>query len=212
MKKQIIAITAAAIALFTVITATAQNVNTDAPVPVAEKSALATAGEWVSTFFRDNTNFWDYQTARVSAMPIYSKGHAADVTTGDQDTFGVALSLAFPLDEKGQVSIGLFGAYFDSRFFMGSINTTLGKTVNVPVLNRPLFLWAEAGPAINLNHPDRLLAQAFTGGTLKFDLVKATPTRNPWTLLVGGGIGTVTDWEGNIFVGTLGLNHSFKGL
>lgn len=171
----------------------------------------ATVGNWLSDFFKDNTNFWEFKTARVSLTPLYSKGHA-DGVAGDKDTFGVALGVAFPIDEKGQVSVGLFAAYFDSHFFMGSVNTTLGKTVNIPIINQPLFLWVEAGPAFNLNHPDHLLAQAFTGGTLKFDIVKATAKANPWTLLVGGGVGKVTEWQGNIFIGTIGLNHSFKGL
>lgn len=171
----------------------------------------ATVGNWLSGFFKDNTNFWGQQTARISLNPLYSKGHAEDVTGGGKDTFGVALSLSFPIDDKGQVSVGLMAAYFDTSFFMGSVNTTFGKTVNIPVLNVPLFLWAEAGPAFNANQPDHLLAQAFTGGTIKIDIIKATEKSNPWTLGIGGGIGKVTGWEGDIYLGTIGLNHSFKG-
>lgn len=213
MKKYLIAITAGALLLFTVITATAQP-DTFPPASATPTAPpiTATVGNLLSNFFKDNTNFWEYQTARISLNPLYSKGHAESVTTGDKDTFGVALSLSFPLDDKGQVSVGLMAAYFDSHFFMGSVNTTFGKTVNIPVLNIPLFLWAEAGPAFNANRPDRLLAQAFTGGTIKWDIIPATAKSNPWTLGIGGGIGKVTEWDGNILLGTLGLNHSFKKL
>lgn len=188
------------------------------PLPEASTASpttpplTATVGNWLSDFFKDNTNFWEFQTARVSVMPLYSHGHADAVTSAGKDTFGAAVALAFPIDDKGQVSVGLLAAYFDTHFFLGSVNTTLGKTVNIPVLNIPLYMWVEFGPAFNANHPDQLLAQGFTGGTFKFDIVKATTKSNPWTLTLGAGIGKVTDWDGDIFLGTVGVAHSFKGL
>jgi len=80
------------------------------------------------------------------------------------------------------------------------LNEESGKTINIPGINQQVFLFAEAGPAVNLNNPDRLLAQAFTGAVWKHGIGKG------FTLYIEGGIGKVTDWSSP--VATFGVKVS----
>lgn len=183
--------------------------NTTEVLTMLPPSTLTTLGKDFLGWFKDNTNFWGQQTAIIGANALYSNGRVSDSTSSKKNTFGAALDVRFPLDANGQISIGFFAAYFNSSFYDGSISTTLGKTINVPLINQPIYLFVEGGPALNLANPNAVLAQTFTGVVWKHDIIKGTADKAPWTLFVNAAVGKVTGWDGGIFLGGIEVGHKF---
>lgn len=175
----------------------------------AQTNTLLKLGKDVVSFFKDTTNFWGQQTAIVGVSGLYSFGREKDSTAPKKNTFGAALDIRFPLDDKGQVSVGFFAAYFNKHVYDGSLSTTLGTTWTIPLINQPVYTFVEGGPTLNFSHPDTIGAQTFTGAVWKHDFVKATSTKAPWTLFLNGAGGKLTDFEG--WVGLFGaeVGHKF---
>jgi hypothetical protein len=172
-------------------------------VTVLPPSTIKTIATDGLAWFKDQTNFWGQKTILVGVNALYSKGHLDGSGQANKNTWGAVMSLAYPLDDKGQITLGFFGAYFNGDVFDGSIATTLGKTINIPYINQQVFLFAEAGPAVNLNNPDRLLAQGFVGAVWK------RPIGKGFTLYVDAGYGKVTDWTGNVLTGGIKIGKAF---
>src|SRR5260221_11593879 len=112
-----IAMLALAAVVLTAGYSTAQTNLTETPNQLPKLAPSTAAWSFAKSFFLDNTNFWDQQTVIVGADVAYSSGH--DVldtsTTTKKSTFGGVVTVGFPLDENGQVSIGLWAAYFNSK-------------------------------------------------------------------------------------------------
>lgn len=101
-----------------------------------------------------------------------------------------------PIGTNGQVSLGLATAYIDHSFYSASLNLRYQKTVTIPYWQKPLALWAETGPGLNL-HTASPIVQSFAGGTLGFDVYKGF-----WVYLSGFG-GNMSDRHGAAVGGTV---------
>lgn len=200
----------ALIAIGLTLPALAQTDTNAQPAPAATQgNPLIHIGTDLYTFIKDNTNFWDQHTLMAGVSGLYSHGHSEGTTDKDHDVFGGVVDVRFPLDANGQVSVGFMAAYFNKDLYDGSISTTLGTTWNIPLINLPVFTFFEGGPTLNFSHPDKLGAQAFTGGVTKFNLTKATTTSAPWILYVNAAAGKVSDWHGGILLFGPEIGHKF---
>lgn len=170
------------------------------------KTGFAGALDTFKDWLKDNTNFWGQQTAIVDVSGLYSHGKESGSSGDAKNTYGAALDLRFPLDDQGQVTIGIWAAYFNESFFAGSLTSTLGKTVHIPVINTDLFLFAGGGPGANLAQPDALIGVAYTGAVWKHNL---TGGDKPLTLFVSGAVAKVTSWDGNVALLTVGIGKKF---
>ena len=91
----------------------------------------------------------------------------------------------------------VFGAGAGIYYFAGNIgyadlSARLGDTFTIPFIHVPLYAYAEAGPAFNLNSPTTILAQTFTGACLKIPLTQSS------TITLGAAVGSITGYAGNI--------------
>jgi hypothetical protein len=76
-------------------------------------------------------------------------------------------------------------------FYDATLNIQLGRQVTIPVINIPAFLYIEAGPAVNLRHPNTILEQSIAGAKIFFDKGKIS---------VGAGIGQNSEWTEPFYV------------
>jgi hypothetical protein len=191
--------------------------QTPSPAPSGEgKAVLGSTNafnflSWATTFFTDNTNFFGQRTLIAGVAPLYSRGHDVNKGTADSDNFGGVLSLEFPLDPNGQVSIGMWAAYFNSEASYGSINATLGKTLMIPewlpwLGGQQLYLSDEFGPGYRWDMTGKPFFQNFTLVTYKHDLKLGLP--NPVTFYLVGGHGNADAWRGDIWL--LGPQLSYR--
>lgn len=101
----------------------------------------------------------------------------------------------------------VFGAgvgvyYFDGNAGFANLSARLGDTFTVPFVRIPLYAYAEAGPAFNLNSPTTILAQTFTGACFKIPLTLKS------TVTFGGAVGSITGYAGNILA--FGGSYTFS--
>ena len=204
----------AALIVATSVAAAAQT-NDTSSTSISTNSQFSVAKDIFVDWFKDNTNFFGEKSAMVGVGGLYSYGKPSNSGRNKDSTYGAVTTVMFPVDDKGQISVGLYAAYFDSQYFAGSLATTLGKTVTIPGLNEKIFLWVEGGPAVNLNNPDNLLVQGFTGATWKHDIISAklnadgSVKTGPYTLYLTGGYGSCSGWDGSVQTVGVSISHRF---
>lgn len=90
-------------------------------------------------------------------------------------------------------------------FYDTSFSVELGKTVTVPIIKLPAYLYVETGPAFNLAHPTTVLEQSIAGAKLTQDLGKG------WRLSEGLGVGHNSEWANSpLYILHIGLTKFFK--
>jgi hypothetical protein len=83
-------------------------------------------------------------------------------------------------------------AYLDGNFYDATINARLGDQITIPFINVPLYAYVESGGGYNLGKME-IMSQAFTGALFKI------PITSNSTLTLGGAIGSISDYSGNIY-------------
>lgn len=149
-----------------------------------------------------NTDLWTTGTSLLKdEAAFFGTNRVVTVDVGgfysDHKVGGlVNVHTPLPIGTNGQVSVGLASAYIDHSFYSASINLRYQKTVTIPWLNKPLALWAETGPGMNL-HSASPIVQSFAGGTLGFDVYKG------FWIYVSGFAGDISDRHGVAVGGTV---------
>ncbi|HEX3855947.1 MAG TPA: hypothetical protein VHY30_01480, partial [Verrucomicrobiae bacterium] len=92
-------------------------------------------------------------------------------------------------------------AYLDHNFYDATLNARVGDEFNLPFIHIPLYAYIESGGGYNLSKSE-VIAQAFSGATLKIPI-----TQNQ-TLTIGGAVGTISDYSGNIYAAA--ISYTFK--
>lgn len=182
---------------------------TDTPV-TNKLSSLKAAEQFAVSFFKDNTNFFGQKTVIIGIDGAYGRGHSTDDQTAkDHNEFGAVLTVGFPIDDQGQVQIGLWGAYFDRQIVYGSFQTTLGTTFTVPswvplVHGEQAFIFNEGGPGYRFGQGQgSLFAQDFVGAVWKHQF------GGGWVLFVNGAYGKVSILTGQEYLFGLKVGKSF---
>ena len=91
-------------------------------------------------------------------------------------------------------------AYLDGNFYDATLNARLGDTFTLPFIKVPLYAYVESGGGYNLSKME-IISQAFTGALFKI------PITTSQTLTLGGAVGTISDYAGNIYA--LGASYTF---
>lgn len=180
---------------------------------VSARTMAASEGETflqkAKEFWVDNEPFFGTNALRVGVGALYSHGKKEYVNGPKTDTWGGYINAGYNLDEKGQVNIGLLGAFFDGDFYTATFKTELGKTWTIPYVNEKVYTFVGGGPALRLDNPDNLLGTAYTGLVWKKDIVKATETSAPWTLYTSVFAAKVADWGAPVYGLGFGVSHKF---
>lgn len=195
--------------LLTTTAVRAQDVATTNP-PANFFAGAKEMGQSFAAFFKDNKSFFDQKTLIVGLDGAYSHGHdTAKLNAADKNQFGAVLTLGFPLDANGQVSVGLWAAYFDSAAFYGSFQTTLGTTFIVPswvplLKGEQAFVFNEGGPGYRFGYGQgSLFAQDFVGAVWKHQFAGG------WTLYIDGAYGKVSILTGQVALFGVKVGKSF---
>lgn len=190
------------------LTAHAQTNDVPSPAQMDMTTKLAPAVGFFKSWFVDNTNFFGQKNAIFGVDGAYSNGHDTKENTADKKTFGAVATLSFPIDDKGQASVGLWLAYFDHKAAYGSLQTTLGKTLTVPswfplLGGQQAFVFNEGGPGFRFDGSGQMFAQDFQGIVWKHEFAKS------WTLYLNAARGTATCWSSDIYLAGVNVGHQF---
>lgn len=120
----------------------------------------------------------------VEPFGLYHKGDIGGglaVTTGNTNGLNAGFALATIHDSASK----------RFQFYDATLNISLGKTVTVPLLNIPAYLYVETGPSVNLAHPSTVLEQSIAGVKIFLDKGKIS---------LGGGVGHNSEWSGDTFL------------
>jgi hypothetical protein len=168
--------------------ATVSYAQTNAPVPttgaVATSSLLGDLGKVGSDFWGalKDANFANGAT--VEPFALYHNGDFGGglaVATSSTNGVNVGFALAAINDSASR--------HFD--FYDATLNIQLGRQVTIPVISLPAYLYVEAGPAVNLAHPNTVLEQSIAGAKIFFDKNKIS---------IGAGIGQNSEWTEPFYV------------
>lgn len=116
-----------------------------------------------------------------------------------QKRFGELAALRVPLTTNVlSSSIGIGEAYAGGTFFIAPVSASIGTTFTIPIINRPIYTFAEEGLSLAPGSLS-LGSQTVVGGVTSFDL------NSQLQLNLEGGLLKITQLQGNDYFFGAGL-------
>lgn len=186
MFKKLISLIGAAAMLATANAQTTPPVSTAVPT-----NGAAATSSLLGDIGKIGSDFWgalkDANFANGATVEPFGMYHAGDFGGG----------LAVTTSSTNGVNVGFaVAAISDSAnkrvdFYDATLSIQLGRQVTIPVINLPVYLYVEAGPAVNLSHPNTILEQSIAGAKIFLDKGKVS---------LGGGIGQNSEWSEPFYI------------
>jgi hypothetical protein len=152
-------------------------------------TGIEKGGEDLVAFVENTTNSG---TLQIESGPLYAE---------NTKKWGAFLDAYLPVGGTNSIFGTGFGfACLDQNFYDATLNARLGNTYTVPFIKLPVYAFIESGGGWNLSK-NEAMAQAFAGGLIS---VPITPTQ---TFTVGGAVGTISDYAGDIIA--VGISYTF---